>query len=70
VFILTLLQSRAQSDRAPVEALKDQLAWVVVPKIDEWEDDVERLLRQYSQAVLQSLTSYPYFVQAVNALYS
>jgi hypothetical protein len=29
---------------------------------------VETIIRQYAKATSQSLTSYPYFVQAVNAL--
>ncbi len=58
----------------PIERLwqevKAQLAWILVAQIEELEHHVERILRQYAKATLQSLTSYAYFVQAVNALYS
>ena len=50
--------------------VKEQLAWLLVAQIEEREHHVERLLRQYAKGMLQSLTSYAYFVQAVNALYS
>jgi transposase len=50
------------------QAMKAQLAWVLAAQIDELEHRVARIIRQYSKAALQSLTSYPYFVQAVNAL--
>jgi transposase len=56
----------------PIERLwqdmKAQLAWVLAAQIDELEHRVALIIRQYSKAALQSLTSYPYFVQAVNAL--
>ena len=50
------------------QALKAQLAWLLVAPIDALEAYVERLLQQYTKAAIQSLTAYPYFVQAVNAL--
>jgi transposase len=50
--------------------LKDRLAWVLVAQIEALEHHVETLIRQSSKAAIQSLTSYPYFVRAVNALYS
>ena len=50
--------------------LKDRLAWVLVAQIEALEHHVETLIRQYSKAAIQSLTSYPYFIHAVNALYS
>jgi transposase len=50
--------------------LKDQLAWVLVTPLEELEHRVEAILRHYSKAAIQSLTSYPYFVHAVNALCS
>jgi hypothetical protein len=31
---------------------------------------VEAIIRQYSEAVIRSLTAFPYFVHAVNALSS
>jgi transposase len=56
----------------PIERLwqdvKAQLAWVLTAALDELEDHVGRVITQYSKAALQTLTSYPYFVQAVNAL--
>jgi transposase len=48
--------------------MKAQLAWVLAAQIDELEHRVALIIRQYSKAALQSLISYPYFVQAVNAL--
>jgi transposase len=50
--------------------LKAQLAWVLAPQIEKLEDDVVTRIRHYSKAAIQSLTAYPYFVQAVNALSS
>jgi transposase len=50
--------------------LKARLAWILVAQLEALERHVETLIRQYSQAAIQSLTSYPYFVHAVNALYS
>jgi transposase len=58
----------------PIERLwrdmKDQLAWVLATKIEELQHYVEAILRHYARAVIRSLTSYPYFVQATNALLS
>ena len=50
--------------------LKARLAWVLVAQLEALERHVETLIRQYSPAAIHSLTSYPYFVHAVNALYS
>jgi transposase len=58
----------------PIERLwqdvKAHLAWVVPPHIEELEHRVEMIIRQYAKATLHSLTSYPYVVHAVNALFS
>ncbi len=58
----------------PIERLwrdmKDQLAWVLATKIEELEHYVEAIIRHYARAAIRSLTSYPYFVQATNALLS
>jgi transposase len=58
----------------PIERLwrevKEQLAWVLAAAIEEWEHRVARILTQYSHATIRSLTSYPYFVHAVNAVCS
>ena len=58
----------------PIERLwqdvKAQLAWVLPPRIEALEVRVETIIRQYAPATIQALTSYPYFVQAVNALQS
>jgi transposase len=58
----------------PIERLwrdmKDQLAWLLAGQIEELAQHVERIIRQYSKRVIQSLTSYAYFVQGVNALCS
>jgi transposase len=50
--------------------LKNRLAWVLVAQLEALERYVATLIRQYSKAAIQSLTSYPYFVDAVNALRS
>lgn len=58
----------------PIERLwqdvKAQLAWVVAAAIAELEHRVARILTDYSHATLRSLTAYPYFVRAVNAVSS
>jgi transposase len=58
----------------PIERLwqdvKVQLAWVLPPQIEELAYQVETIIRHDAKAAIQSLTSYPYFVQAVNALCS
>jgi transposase len=58
----------------PIERLwqdvKEQLAWVVAAALEELEDRVEMIITQYSKAAIRSLTSYPYFVHAVNAVCS
>jgi transposase len=48
--------------------LKDQLAWNIFPDLDTLRDAVEDLLRAYDASTLQSLTSYPYLVEAIHAL--
>jgi transposase len=50
--------------------MKAQLAWVLAAQIGELEQRVEAIIRQYSEAVIRSLTAFPYFVHAVNALSS
>jgi transposase len=50
--------------------LKDALAWQQFSHIDTQQDHVVRLLQAYDAATLQSLTSYTYLVDAVNALAS
>jgi len=58
----------------PIERLwqdvKNQLAWVLPATIEALEYQVETIIRHYAQAVIQSLTGYPYVVQTVNALFS
>ncbi len=50
--------------------LKDQLAGLLAAQLEELEHHVAALIRQSSKAAIQSLTAYPYFVQAINALIS
>jgi transposase len=45
--------------------LKDKLAAGVFQPLDALSEAVGRILQSYSQAALQSLTGYAYFVQAV-----
>jgi transposase len=58
----------------PIERLwrdvKDQLAWLVAAALDELEHRVAMIITRYSRATIRSLTSYPYFVRAVNAVCS
>jgi transposase len=58
----------------PIERLwqdvKDQLAWVLAAALEEFEHDVDMIITRYSNAAIRSLTSYPYFVHAVNAVCS
>jgi transposase len=58
----------------PIERLwqdvKEQLAWVVTAAIEELEHRVEMIITQYAKTAIRSLTSYPYFVHAVNAVCS
>jgi transposase len=48
--------------------LKDALAWLHFPNLEAQQDYMADLLRAYEAATLQSLTSYPYFVEAIHAL--
>jgi transposase len=50
--------------------MKDQLAWLLVGTLAELEHHVEMLITRYTEAAIRSLTSYPYFVDAVNAVCS
>ena len=58
----------------PIERLwqdmKDQLAWVLAAQLEELEHHVATIIRRYTKTALQALTAFPYFVHAVNALYS
>ncbi len=48
--------------------LTDKLAWLHVADLETQHAHVAAMLRTYGAATLQSLTAYPYFVEAVNAL--
>lgn len=50
--------------------LKDHLAWLHFPDLAIQQDFVGALLRRYTPGMIQSLTAYSYFVEAVNALSS
>lgn len=50
--------------------LKDVLAWLQFPNLDAQEEYVGQGLQAYKAATLQSLTSYPYLIEAINALTS
>jgi hypothetical protein len=45
--------------------LKDRLADITVKTLDDLSDTICRLIQNYSQAALKSLTGFAYFVQAV-----
>jgi hypothetical protein len=69
-----LLMPPSSPELKPIERLwremNEQWTWLLAGQIDELAQHVERLIRQYSKRVIQSLTSYAYFVQAVTALSS
>jgi len=54
----------------PIEHLwqdvKAELPWVLPATIEALEHQMETIIRHYSKAAIQSLTAYPYVVQAVN----
>jgi hypothetical protein len=58
--------------RNPVERLwqdrKDQFAWLLATAIEALARQVETIIRHSAKAAIPSLTSYPSFVQAGNAL--
>ena len=58
----------------PIERLwrdvKDDLAWQSFTDLDTPQDHVSQMLQAYEACTLQSLTSYSYLVEAINALVS
>jgi len=50
--------------------IKDDTAWKLFPDIEQQQDYVAELLKAYDAEKIHSLTSYSYFVHAVNALCS
>lgn len=50
------------------QSLKTALAWEPFADLDALRQRLVAVLRSYTDAMLQSLTGYPYFVAAVNAL--
>lgn len=50
--------------------LKDALAWLQFPNLPAQQDYVAQLLRAYQAATLQTLTGYPYLMEAIHALYA
>ncbi len=50
------------------EDLKSDLAWERYPSLEALQDQIVRLVEAYDAPTLQSLTAYPYFMTAVNAL--
>jgi transposase len=49
-------------------ARKDQLAWQQFPNLEIQQEYVGDIVRACDNVMLQSLTAYAYFVDAVNAL--
>jgi transposase len=72
--IVCLFLPPSSPELHPIERLwqdlNARLAWLLVAQLEALERHVETILRQYSRAAIQSLTSYPYVVHAVNALFS
>ncbi len=64
----------ASPELSPIERvwrdLKDDVAWKQFADVMTQQYYVADLLQAYDAASLQSLTAYPYFVEAVNALSS
>lgn len=50
------------------QALKTAIAWEPFADLDALRQRLVAVFRSYTDAMLQSLTGYPYFVHAVNAL--
>ncbi len=50
------------------EDLKTDLAWERYPSLPALQDHIVRLVEAYDAPTLHSLTAYPYFMNAVNAL--
>ncbi len=50
------------------EDLKTDLAWECYPSLVALQDHIVRLVEAYDAPTLRSLTAYPYFMAAVNAL--
>ena len=50
------------------EDLKSHIALELFENLQLLKDRVAGILQQYPSSFLQSITGYPYFVQAVNAL--
>ena len=48
--------------------VKDDLAWQQFTDLDAQQNSLSTLLRAYAADTLQSLTSYPYLVEAIYAL--
>ena len=48
--------------------LKDKLADITVKTIVTWSEAMCTIIQHYSHATLQSLTSFAYFVHAVEAV--
>ncbi len=48
--------------------LKTDLAWHCYPSLQSLQDQIVRLVEAYDAPTLRSLTAYPYFMAAVNAL--
>jgi transposase len=57
---------------SPIERVwrdvKDELAWQQFPDLDAQQDSLSTLLRAYEADTLQSLTGYPYLLDAIYAL--
>jgi transposase len=49
--------------------LKDSLAWLQFTDLDAQQNYLSSLLQDYEATTLQSLTSYPYLVEAIYALH-
>jgi hypothetical protein len=50
--------------------MNDQLAWGLATTSEELAHAVEAIIRHDARAAIRSLPSYPYVVQATNALLS
>jgi transposase len=48
------------------EDIKDEIADELYPTIQALMDKVASIIKRYTKEAIQSLTSYPYLIQAVN----
>src|SRR5262245_61921586 len=70
--VALVFQPAASPELTPAERvwhdLKDQFAWLIFGDLDALEREIVERVRAYQAATLNSLTSYPYLVQAIHLI--